>query len=107
MAINPHRLAVPTQARGVGPARAVKIVTLPTSTNFLDAPEPTVEGEVYLISSGESSLQSQGSQLAQLYVAVDLPGTGLAWVRVSVTVSGQDRRTGRNWNHLAQLSRGY
>ena len=106
MAIESHRLVVGTHTRGRGPKKAVKIVRLPTSTSFLDAPDPTVEGEVYLVSSGDSSVQSGQSQLAQLYVAVDLPGTGLAWVRVSVTVSGQDQRTGRSWNHIAKLRKG-
>lgn len=103
MAINPHRLAVTTQNRGVGPKKAAKIVGLGNNEQFSDFPDPEVEGEVRLVIAGEASVRNDASQLAKLYVAVDLEETGLVWVRASVAVTGQDTRTGRQWNHLAAL----
>ena len=107
MAINPHRLVTTTQQRGVGPKRGAKAVGPPNYTSVLDFPDPEVEGEVILVIEGDASLLNDASQLAKLYVAVDLNSDSeLSWVRVALTVSGQDSRTGRTWNHLAALQRG-
>lgn len=104
MTFQPHRLVVKTYERGRGPERAVKIVSPGYDYALIDFPEPTIEGELRMVIPESTSLSDENStQLSQMFVAVDLPGTGLEWVRVSVTVSGQDKRTGRSWNHLAGL----
>lgn len=107
MAINPHRLVTKTQQRGVGPKRGAKAVGPPNYPAFSDIPDPEVAGELVLVIQGDASLLSDASQLARLYVAVDLNDSGsLSWVRAQLTVSGQDSRTGRSWNHLSALQKG-
>ena len=106
MAIQPHRLAVKTQPRGRGPRKASKIATPSSHVSYQDLPEPTTAGELRMIVEGDASLRNNASQLAKMYVCIDLPGAGLSWVRVSVSASGRDSRTGRSWNHLTSLQSG-
>lgn len=106
MTIEPHRLVVKTQTRGRGPRKASKIVTPSSHVSYQDLPQPTTAGELRMIAEGDASLRNDASQLAKMYICIDLPGTGLTWVRVSVSASGRDSRTGRAWNHLTSLQSG-